>query len=118
MWGVFDKAAEFLRSSRDARKMVYRDELNKKPLIQREELMDGRNRKKKNQEGRREAMRVKILMTKEQAERLLSKCKDGGSLEFKDVVHELMTIPADRITVIDPDTSSHDGVLKTIPEEC
>lgn len=102
MWGVFDKAVDFVRSrsTEEKKKLVYRDELSKAPLIQREE----RNGDK--------GIRVKILMTKEEAERLLSKCKDRGSLEFKDVVHELMNIPADRVTVV------HDAVLNSIPEEC
>lgn len=32
---------------------------------------------------------VKILMTKEEAVRLLSKCKDGNVLDLKDVAHQL-----------------------------
>lgn len=32
---------------------------------------------------------VKILMKKEEAVRLLSKCKDGGDLDLKDVAHLL-----------------------------
>lgn len=48
---------------------------------------------------------VKILMTKEEAVRLLSKCKDGGRLEFGDVAGELMQIPVNRrrkgISVVD-----------------
>ncbi|KAI8569770.1 hypothetical protein RHMOL_Rhmol02G0303000 [Rhododendron molle] len=41
-------------------------------------------------------MKMKILMTKEEAARLLSKCRDGGVLEFRDVVRELVQIPATR----------------------
>ncbi|KAJ9706179.1 hypothetical protein PVL29_001638 [Vitis rotundifolia] len=117
MWGVFDKAVEFVRSSSDKSNLVFRDELSKTPLIRREEEMEER-KKKKNGEGRGAAMRVKILMTREEAERLLSKCKDGGRLEFKDVVDEMMTIPANRVSVVNPETCRHDEVLKSIPEEC
>lgn len=88
-------------------------------MIRREEEMEERKKKKKGEgEGRGAAMRVKILMTREEAERLLSKCKDGGRLEFKDVVHEMMTIPANRVSVVNPETCRHDEVLKSIPEEC
>ncbi|KAG5563445.1 hypothetical protein RHGRI_006013 [Rhododendron griersonianum] len=44
----------------------------------------------------REGMKVKNLMTKEEAARLLSKCRDGGVLEFRDVARELVQIPASR----------------------
>ncbi|CAI9094308.1 OLC1v1030025C1 [Oldenlandia corymbosa var. corymbosa] len=44
--------------------------------------------------------KVKVLMTKEEATRLLSKCKDGGLLEFKDVVNELVHIPINRLSLV------------------
>lgn len=44
-------------------------------------------------------IRVKVKMTKEEAARLLSKCKEGGILEFKDVARELVDIPQNRVTV-------------------
>ncbi|XP_057443749.1 uncharacterized protein LOC130735894 [Lotus japonicus] len=44
-------------------------------------------------------IRVKVKMTKEEAARLLSKCKEGGILEFKDVARELVDIPLNRVTV-------------------
>ncbi|GFQ06311.1 hypothetical protein PHJA_002775100 [Phtheirospermum japonicum] len=51
-------------------------------------------------------VQVKILMTKEEAARLLSKCKDGGVLEFKDVANELVQIPNNRIDFV-VSSSSH-----------
>ncbi|XP_020230154.1 uncharacterized protein LOC109810950 [Cajanus cajan] len=45
-------------------------------------------------------IRVKVKMTKEEASRLLSKCKEGGILEFKDVARELVAIPRNRVTVV------------------
>lgn len=47
-------------------------------------------------------IRVKVKMTKEEAARLLSKCKQGGVLEFKDVARELVELPANRVSVIVP----------------
>lgn len=122
MWGVFDRVVETLvPSGREKKHLVYRDELSKAPLIHREEAkVDERKCSTigKKEEGTRGVTRVKILMTKAEAERLLSKCKDGGSLEFRDVVREMINIPANRICVVDPETCRRDGLLKTIPEEC
>ncbi|KAL8521276.1 hypothetical protein ACS0TY_011712 [Phlomoides rotata] len=42
---------------------------------------------------------LKILMTKEEAHRLLSKCQDGGVLDFKDVANELVQIPSNRVSL-------------------
>ena len=39
---------------------------------------------------------VKILVTKEEAIRLLSKCKDGNILEFKDVANQLARTKKDK----------------------
>ncbi|GAB4834561.1 hypothetical protein Ancab_032819 [Ancistrocladus abbreviatus] len=62
--------------------------------------------------------RVKVLMTKEEAARLLSKCKDQkGTLEFRDVVHELVRIPTGRIHVVSTASTCHDTFLYSIPEE-
>ncbi|MED6220340.1 hypothetical protein PIB30_043948 [Stylosanthes scabra] len=47
-----------------------------------------------------EGIRVKVKMTKEQANRLLSKCKEGGVLDFKDVARELVSIPINRVTLL------------------
>lgn len=49
--------------------------------------------------GERERIRVKVKMTKEEAVRLLSKCKEGGVLEFNDVARQLAALPVDRVTV-------------------
>ncbi|OIT24193.1 hypothetical protein A4A49_57184, partial [Nicotiana attenuata] len=38
-------------------------------------------------------IKVKILMKKEDAERLLLKCKEGGVLEFNIVAQELVQVP-------------------------
>ncbi|XP_019447249.1 PREDICTED: uncharacterized protein LOC109350470 [Lupinus angustifolius] len=45
----------------------------------------------------REGIRVKIKLTKEEAVRFLSKCNEGV-LEFKDVAHELVSIPVNRVS--------------------
>uniref|UniRef100_A0A803R6K5 DUF7890 domain-containing protein n=1 Tax=Cannabis sativa TaxID=3483 RepID=A0A803R6K5_CANSA len=47
----------------------------------------------------KKVMRVKVTMTKQDAARLLSKCKEGGKLDFKDVAQELVKIPVDRVSV-------------------
>ncbi|KAF4389405.1 hypothetical protein G4B88_006464 [Cannabis sativa] len=47
----------------------------------------------------KKVMRVKVTMTKQDAARLLSKCKEGGKLDFKDVALELVRIPVDRVSV-------------------
>lgn len=63
-------------------------------------------------------IRVKVKMTKEEAARLLSRCKDGGFLEFKDVALELAQIPVDRVSVVSPNPICDDHpVLRGIPEE-
>ncbi|KAK4728884.1 hypothetical protein R3W88_021872 [Solanum pinnatisectum] len=66
-------------------------------------------------------VKVKILMRKEDAARLLLKCREGGVLEFKDVAQELVQIPSSYVRVISSPSrnihESHDCSLKTIPEE-
>jgi len=37
---------------------------------------------------KKKVITVKVRMTKEEAARMLSKCKDGGFLDFKDVAQE------------------------------
>lgn len=54
---------------------------NKKKKVQFETLMPLIERDEKSARG----TQVKIVMTKEEALRMLSKCRDGGVLEFKDV---------------------------------
>lgn len=44
--------------------------------------------------------KLKILMTKEEAFGLLSKCKDGGVLELNAVARELVHIPINRISLV------------------
>lgn len=44
-------------------------------------------------------VKVKILMKKEDAARLLLKCRELRVLEFKDVAHELVQIPSSRVRV-------------------
>ncbi|KAE9614073.1 hypothetical protein Lal_00016422 [Lupinus albus] len=45
----------------------------------------------------REGIRVKIKLTKEEAVRFLTKFNEGV-LEFKDVAHELVSIPVNRVS--------------------
>lgn len=47
----------------------------------------------------KKGVKVKILMTKKEAAELLSKCKEGGVLEFKDVARELVQIPPNRVSL-------------------
>ncbi|KAJ0041169.1 hypothetical protein Pint_28648 [Pistacia integerrima] len=61
-------------------------------------------------------IRVKVTMTKKEAARLLSKCKEGGVLGFKDVANELVQIPMNRVSVESTPCASSHAVLKSIPE--
>ncbi|XP_027362228.1 uncharacterized protein LOC113869908 [Abrus precatorius] len=49
---------------------------------------------------KRTGIRVKVKMTKKEAAKLLSKCKEGGVLQFKDVAPELVALPLNRVTVV------------------
>ncbi|KAI3468608.1 hypothetical protein Pfo_025271 [Paulownia fortunei] len=99
------------------RKFVYRNELNLKqsslkvknrvdfestPLLQNDEMenhnFSGCN--EKEEKGGGKLKKVKILMRKEAAARLLSKCKDGGILEFKDVAQDLRRIPSNAVRLL------------------
>lgn len=51
----------------------------------------------------KKATRVKILMRKEAASRLLSKCQIGGRLEYEDVSRDLETLPAAYVRVFSYD---------------
>ncbi|KAK3228058.1 hypothetical protein Dsin_007920 [Dipteronia sinensis] len=65
-------------------------------------------------------MRVKVVMTKQEAARLLSKCKEGGVLGFKDVAKEIVQIPMNRVSVVSPvcnTNNTHGASLERIPEE-
>ncbi|KAG5014565.1 hypothetical protein JHK82_020248 [Glycine max] len=100
-------------------KPVYRDELTKKQpprktvkktvrFAESEPTILGEDSEKEfektrwgsgNEVGEKEGMRVRIKLTKEEAARLLSKCNNGGILQFKDVAHELVLIPVNRVSV-------------------
>nr|GMD07490.1 hypothetical protein CR513_19086 [Ipomoea batatas] len=67
-------------------------------------------------------VRVKVLMRREEANRLLSRCGEGGALTFMDVAEELKHIPPNHITVISssslsPPFSVCDDKLESIQEE-
>ncbi|CAL5433770.1 unnamed protein product [Camellia sinensis] len=135
---------------------IYRDELDKKssilprklkktakeseaakPLLQKEDGKKNIERENHHGDGGGGSgsgsggMKVRVLMTKEEAARLLSKCKDGGVLQFKDVACELIQIPQNRVSVVDSSQTvspisipnpvqlfkTNDGVLESIPEE-
>ncbi|KEH21228.1 hypothetical protein MtrunA17_Chr8g0388191 [Medicago truncatula] len=53
-----------------------------------------------NELGEKEGIRVKIRLTKEQATQLLSKC-NGSALEFNDLAHELLSIPGNRVSIVE-----------------
>ncbi|XAR55141.1 hypothetical protein NMG60_11030551 [Bertholletia excelsa] len=93
---------------------VYGDDLNKKPAAEKEEAEPLLERE--GGEKNREGVKVKVLMTKEEAARLLSKCKYGGMLEFGDVAQELGNIPASRVVVV-PAGSGRDGMFQSTHEE-
>ncbi|XVE58069.1 hypothetical protein DITRI_Ditri04bG0140800 [Diplodiscus trichospermus] len=67
-------------------------------------------------DGKANSMRVKVKMTKQEAAQLLSKCKDGGILEFRDVALVLVDLPVNRVNVVSPCPGSN-AVLDSIPEE-
>ncbi|KAL2902769.1 ATP phosphoribosyltransferase regulatory subunit [Bienertia sinuspersici] len=64
------------------------------------------NNKSSNNISENKNVRVKVLLTKDEASKLLAKCKEEGVLDFKDVVMELGKLPAQRIDV------SHVGVTR------
>ncbi|KAL4651401.1 hypothetical protein ACB092_01G156900 [Castanea dentata] len=108
-------------------KTIYRDELNKnasrKKCAEKSED-DGKDFVREAGYGiggsttstveKKEVIRVKVRMTKQEAARMLSKCKDGGVLDFKDVALELVQIPTNQISIVSPTTFP---VLESIPEE-
>ncbi|KAH8513252.1 hypothetical protein H0E87_006517 [Populus deltoides] len=110
--------------------LIYRDELSKKTSPKK--LKKGGNclaikeeDARKNFEKRgyassvqeKDVIRVKVRMTKEEAARLMAKCKEGGLLEFKDVAHELVQLPVNRISTVVSSKGGYGGVLHSIPEE-
>ncbi|WRX18895.1 hypothetical protein QQP08_011382 [Theobroma cacao] len=88
-----------------------------KPLLK---VKDDKDMKKKSSGATgfdaKATIRVKVRMTKQEAARLLSKCKDGGVLEFRDVARELVALPKDRVIVAFPCPGSN-AALDSIPEE-
>ncbi|TMW95794.1 hypothetical protein EJD97_008315 [Solanum chilense] len=61
-------------------------------------------------------VRVKILMKKENAARLLLKCSEGGVVEFMDVAHELVSSSNVRVISSPIHNNCNYGSLKAIPE--
>jgi len=115
----FDEVGETRKPALNA-KPIYRDELDQKNASKKKVE---KNSEKKSYGGssvdKKEVMTVKVKMTKQEAARMLSKCKGGGFLDFKDVAHELVLIPPNRVTVVsaDQDTINGQVLLKSIPEE-
>ncbi|KAJ7945046.1 Nipped-B-like protein [Quillaja saponaria] len=48
----------------------------------------------------KKVIRVKVKMTKQEAALMLSKYKEEGVLEFKDVARELVSIPVNRVSMV------------------
>ncbi|KAL9391497.1 hypothetical protein Peur_015417 [Populus x canadensis] len=109
--------------------LIYRDELSKKMSPKKikkggNSLASKEEDERKNFEKRghsssaqeKDVIRVKVRMTKEEAARLMAKCKEGGRLEFKDVAHELVQLPVNRVSVVSSN-GGYGGVLHSIPEE-
>jgi hypothetical protein len=110
---------EETRTSALNAKPIYRDELDQKNESKKKVE---KNSEKKSYGGssvdKKEVMRVKVKMTKQEAARMLSKCKDGGFLDFKDVAHELVFIPPNRVTLVSAEATINGQVLlRSIPEE-
>ncbi|KAI3756371.1 hypothetical protein L1987_56191 [Smallanthus sonchifolius] len=66
---------------------------------------------------KRGTMRVKVVMTREEAMMLLSKCDRGGTLSFKNVSTELTKIPVNRVSLGHPWSPKQNVMLESIPEE-
>ncbi|KAL3597314.1 hypothetical protein D5086_008951 [Populus alba] len=105
--------------------LIYRDELSKKTSPKK--IKKGGNCLASKEEDEREnfekrgdassvqekdVIRVKVRMTKEEAARLMAKCKEGGLLEFKDVAHELVQLPANRVRVVSSN-GGYGGLLRS-----
>jgi hypothetical protein len=109
--------------------LIYRDELSKK-ISPKKLKKDGNCLAIKEEDARKnfekrgyassvqekDVIRVKVRMTKQEAARLMAKCKEGGLLEFKDVAHELVQLPVNRVSVVSSN-GGYGGVLHSIPEE-
>ncbi|KAL9386928.1 hypothetical protein Peur_020052 [Populus x canadensis] len=110
--------------------LIYRDELSKK-ISPKKLKKDGNCLAIKEEDARKnfekrghassvqekDVIRVKVRMTKQEAARLMAKCKEGGLLEFKDVAHELVQLPVNRISTVVSSNGGYGGVLRSIPEE-
>ena len=48
-------------------------------------------------ETEKKVVRITVKLTKQEANRMLSRCSNGGVLEFGDVASELMRIPPTRV---------------------
>jgi hypothetical protein len=109
-------------------KPIYRDELEKKASKKKVEkkscvssTVDKKEFEKKSygvsrSADKKKVITVKLRMTKEEAARMLSKCKDGGFLDFKDVARELVNIPPNRVNLVSSEASIR-PVLESFPEE-
>jgi hypothetical protein len=109
--------------------LIYRDELSKK-ISPKKLKKDGNCLAIKEEDARKnfekrgyassvqekDVIRVKVRMTKQEAARLMAKCKEGGLLEFKDIAHELVQLPVNRVSVVSSN-GGYGGVLHSIPEE-
>ncbi|XVF51315.1 hypothetical protein PTKIN_Ptkin04bG0175100 [Pterospermum kingtungense] len=120
--------------SKRVSKTVYRDELSKKqsPCKQKNyygysftntktllKVKDDEKDMKRSRagfDGKTSTIRVKVKMTKQEAARLLSKCKDGGVLEFRDVASEVVNLPMNRVSIVSP-CPGINAQLDSIPEE-
>ncbi|XP_022985430.1 uncharacterized protein LOC111483436 [Cucurbita maxima] len=57
-----------------------------------------REERSTEEETEKKVVRITVKLTKQEANRMLSRCSDGGVLEFGDVASELMRIPAARVS--------------------
>lgn len=132
---LFDKSVSYeVVETKEPRhtNIVYRDELSKtkKPTSKYgpkyNDVCKASSKPKKNVQRRSQGgveekgvIRVKVVMTKQEAARLLSKCKEGGVLGFKDAANELVQIPMNRVSVVSPvsDSNTCGAALTSIPEE-
>lgn len=113
--------------------IVYRDDLRKKPspkkLKKAKHFEASSEPLRKKEQGKhfggqscgpkedKGIIRIKVVMTKQEAARMLSKCRDGGVLGFRDVATEIVELPTNRVSVVPPSTGNGHTVLRTIPEE-
>lgn len=129
--GFFNSLDEILqlKQLRAKNNIIYRDDLRKKPSpkkLKQAKHFEASSEPllKKNFGGQscgpkedKEVIRIKVVMTKQEAARLLSKCRDGGVLGFKDLATELVELPTNSVSIVPSSTGSGHAVLTTIPEE-